>query len=571
MFHEFGHALHGMFSDVRYPRFAGTSVPRDFVEYPSQVNEMWATWPEVLRNYAKHYQTGRPDPAGAARQGDGRPEVQPGLLDHRARGRQRDRPGVAPAARRESCRMPTGVLAFEAKALADNGVDFAPVPPRYRSTYYSHIFAGGYSAGYYSYFWSEVLDATSVEWMKAHGGLTRENGDRFREDAALARGQRRRDDALPQLHRGRSVDRAVPGAPGARRADRQVMRLRALLILAALASAAAAQQPLPPGRARDLPAVLRARRAFEDRGADPLRRHPRSRRLPDRDEGRPRPDRRSHADIRFPDRDLDPQARLQARGDPRAADHPGAHRPRRHARALQEAFVCPGRCHVSRRRAREVGRKERLPVRGGRAISLRARRGRPRAEGRRRGRAGRREADRPPDARTHARHDDVDDDRRRRRPVLPRGVRRQHFGQPGHQARQVPVLSRHRRRLPALVPAPGIAEARHLPGCPRRGIRPGRQAPARGERRSQGVGRSRGAMRATSRRARKPSRRSWPRKARRLSSRARARARSCRACGPSRPRSGPAGCARSDRRRSRAARGRSRTRAARRPAARRAA
>ncbi len=102
MFHEFGHALHGMFSNVRYPRFAGTSVPRDFVEYPSQVNEMWAHWPEVLRNYAKHYQTGGPDSPGAARQGGGRREVQPGLLHDRDRGRQRDRPGLAPAARRRA-------------------------------------------------------------------------------------------------------------------------------------------------------------------------------------------------------------------------------------------------------------------------------------------------------------------------------------------------------------------------------------------------------------------------------------------------------------------------------------
>ena len=192
MFHEFGHALHGMFSNVRYPRFAGTSVPRDFVEYPSQVNEMWQDWPEVLRNYAKHYKTGAPIPqelldklkaAAKFNQGFSTTElVAANVIDQAW---HQSTAGDLPAAE--------GVLAFEAKALADKGVDFAPVPPRYRSTYYSHIFAGGYSAGYYSYFWSEVLDAASVEWMKAHGGLRRENGDRFRS-ALLSRGGS--DDAM---------------------------------------------------------------------------------------------------------------------------------------------------------------------------------------------------------------------------------------------------------------------------------------------------------------------------------------------------------------------------------------
>jgi len=192
MFHEFGHALHGLFSSVRYPRFAGTSVPRDFVEYPSQVNEMWMSWPEVLRNYAKHYKTGAPIPqelldkvAAAQRfnQGFSTTElVAANVIDQAWH-------------QRTAAELPDaeGVLAFEAKALADASVDFAPVPPRYRSTYYSHIFAGGYSAGYYSYFWSEVLDAASVEWLKAHGGLTRENGDRFRA-TLLSRGGS--DDAM---------------------------------------------------------------------------------------------------------------------------------------------------------------------------------------------------------------------------------------------------------------------------------------------------------------------------------------------------------------------------------------
>ena len=186
LFHEFGHALHGMFSAVKYPKFAGTRVPRDFVEFPSQVNEMWATWPEVLKNYAKHYQTGAPIPqalldkvetAKKFNQGYATTElVAANVIDQAWH--QLNAADV-PAA--------TGVSDFEAAALSKAGLDFGSVPPRYRSTYFSHIFAGGYSAGYYSYFWSEVLDADTVEWIKTHGGLTRENGDRFRS-TLLSRG-----------------------------------------------------------------------------------------------------------------------------------------------------------------------------------------------------------------------------------------------------------------------------------------------------------------------------------------------------------------------------------------------
>ncbi|MFL6568419.1 MAG: M3 family metallopeptidase [Chthoniobacterales bacterium] len=183
-FHEFGHALHGMFSTVKYPRFAGTSVPRDFVEYPSQVNEMWAAWPEVMKNYAKHYKTGEPMPqalfdkvmaAEKFNQGFKTTEyLSASLLDQSWHQLSPDQ-------------IPTDVLAFESDALHKAGVDFPPVPPRYRTTYFSHIFSSGYSAGYYSYLWSEVLDADSVEWMKEHGGLKRENGDHFRE-TLLSRG-----------------------------------------------------------------------------------------------------------------------------------------------------------------------------------------------------------------------------------------------------------------------------------------------------------------------------------------------------------------------------------------------
>ncbi len=179
LFHEFGHALHAFFSDVRYPYFAGTSVPRDFVEYPSQVNEMWATWPEVLEHYAVHYQTGEPMPAELLdkvlatqtfNQGFATTEyLAASMLDQAWHQLTAD---DVPRA--------DGVEAFEASALEDAGVALDMVPPRYRSTYFSHIWAGGYSAGYYSYIWSEVLDADSVEWFKEHGGLTRENGDHFR-------------------------------------------------------------------------------------------------------------------------------------------------------------------------------------------------------------------------------------------------------------------------------------------------------------------------------------------------------------------------------------------------------
>ena len=185
-FHEFGHALHGMFSHVTYPRFAGTNVPLDFVEYPSQVNEMWATWPEVLKNYAKHYKTGEALPQALLdkvlatqkfNQGFATTEyLGAALLDQAY---HQIKPDQAPTADK--------VLDFEAAALKKVGLDYAPVPPRYRSTYFSHTFAGGYSAGYYAYIWSEVLDADSVEWFKQNGGLKRENGDHFR-DTLLSRG-----------------------------------------------------------------------------------------------------------------------------------------------------------------------------------------------------------------------------------------------------------------------------------------------------------------------------------------------------------------------------------------------
>ena len=178
-FHEFGHNLHAMFSAVKFPRFSGTSVPRDFVEFPSQVNEMWADWPEVLKNYARHYKTGEPLPMELVEKIQASTKFNQGfatteylaasLLDqawHQVSG--------------DEVPSSEDVMKFESEALKKAGVDFAPVPPRYRTPYFSHIFSSGYSAGYYSYIWSEVLDADTVEWFKENGGMKRENGDLFR-------------------------------------------------------------------------------------------------------------------------------------------------------------------------------------------------------------------------------------------------------------------------------------------------------------------------------------------------------------------------------------------------------
>jgi len=184
MFHEFGHALHGMFSNVKYPRFSGSRVPRDYVEFPSQVNEMWMAWPEVLANYAKHYQTGAPMPKELLDKVQASTKFNEGY---------RTTEYLAASILDQSWhqlgpdQIPTDVLAFEAKTLHDAGVDFPLVPPRYRTTYFSHVFSGGYSSGYYGYLWAEKLDADTVEWFKEHGGLTRKNGDHFRK-TLLSRG-----------------------------------------------------------------------------------------------------------------------------------------------------------------------------------------------------------------------------------------------------------------------------------------------------------------------------------------------------------------------------------------------
>jgi len=189
-FHEFGHALHGLLSDATYPLLSGTAVPRDFVEFPSQVNEMWAWWPEVLARYAVHHETGEPLPqevvdrlVASRAHGQGFDTVSmlgAALLDQEWHRRGVDEPALAPG----------DVVAFEEAALERHGVCSPLVPPRYRSSYFAHVFSGGYDAGYYSYLWSEVLDADLVDWFVERGGPTRGNGDLFRRELLSRAGTR---------------------------------------------------------------------------------------------------------------------------------------------------------------------------------------------------------------------------------------------------------------------------------------------------------------------------------------------------------------------------------------------
>ena len=177
-FHEFGHALHGLFARVTYPKFAGTNVFRDFVEFPSQVNEMWMLWPEILANYAVHYQTGEPMPAAFVEKIQASSAFNEGFKTSEY---------LAAAMLDQAWHRLSAddtvddVAEFEAEALAAVGLDNPAVPTRYSSAYFAHTFSGGYDAGYYSYIWSEVLDADTVDWFTENGGLTRENGDCFRD------------------------------------------------------------------------------------------------------------------------------------------------------------------------------------------------------------------------------------------------------------------------------------------------------------------------------------------------------------------------------------------------------
>jgi len=183
MFHEFGHALHGMFANQQYPSLSGTSVARDFVEFPSQFNEHWALDPKVLAHYAKHYQTGEPMPqalidkikkAATFNQGYALTELLAAAnLDMQWH-------TLAPGAAADVDR-------FEADALHRTHLDLPQVPPRYRSSYFLHIWSNGYASGYYAYLWTEMLDDDAFAWFEEHGGLTRQNGQRFR-DLILSKG-----------------------------------------------------------------------------------------------------------------------------------------------------------------------------------------------------------------------------------------------------------------------------------------------------------------------------------------------------------------------------------------------
>jgi peptidyl-dipeptidase Dcp len=184
MFHEFGHALHGMFADTVYPALSGTQVARDFVEFPSQFNEHWATYPAVFDHYAKHYQTGAAMPAELVaklkrsekfNQGYALSEV---LIAAELDMQWHALPASAPLEKPDE---------FEVQALKAKELWLNEVPSRYRSSYFAHIWGGGYAAGYYAYLWSEMLDDAAYQWFEDHGGLTRANGDRFRQ-MILSRG-----------------------------------------------------------------------------------------------------------------------------------------------------------------------------------------------------------------------------------------------------------------------------------------------------------------------------------------------------------------------------------------------
>jgi len=180
LFHEFGHDLHGLLSDVRYPSRSGTATPQDFVEYPSQVNEIWAWDPTLIEDYAVHHLTGEPMPES----------LRDALVSNRREGIGYDTYEklaammldqtwhTTPASELPTC--PDDVEQFETAALGAWGVSFPLIEPRYRTTYFAHIFAGGYSASYYSYLWSEVMDADTVAWICDNGGLNRNVGERFR-------------------------------------------------------------------------------------------------------------------------------------------------------------------------------------------------------------------------------------------------------------------------------------------------------------------------------------------------------------------------------------------------------
>ncbi len=198
MFHEFGHALHGMFADTEYPSLSGTSTARDFVEFPSQFNEHWATYPAVFQHYAKHYKTGELMPADLVEkikkahtfnEGYDTTELLAAAeLDMQWHTLPADAPLQKPDA-------------FETQALEKTHLLISYVPPRYRSSYFSHIWGSGYAAGYYAYLWTQMLDDDAYQWFEDHGGLTRANGDRFRK-MVLSRGNTEDLEKLYEAWRG---------------------------------------------------------------------------------------------------------------------------------------------------------------------------------------------------------------------------------------------------------------------------------------------------------------------------------------------------------------------------------
>ncbi|MCT1458995.1 M3 family metallopeptidase [Aestuariimicrobium sp. p3-SID1156] len=201
-FHEFGHALHGLFSQVYWPTQSGTAVPRDFVEYPSQVNELWMTWPKVLANYAVHHETGEPLPKELAEKLQGLGTFNEGFMTVEYLGAallDQELHALAPG-------DTVGDLdTFTARALERVGLGNPYVAPRYRPHYFAHIFGNSYDAAYYSYIWSEMLDADTCDWFRANGGLSREFGDTFRREL-LGRGNSREPMASFEAVVGRGPD-----------------------------------------------------------------------------------------------------------------------------------------------------------------------------------------------------------------------------------------------------------------------------------------------------------------------------------------------------------------------------
>jgi peptidyl-dipeptidase Dcp len=204
MFHEFGHALHGLFASQKYPTLSGTNVARDFVEFPSQFNEHWALDPKVFAHYAHHYQTGAAMPQALVEKIKTAAKFNQGYAVTELLGAaELDMAWHTLAASAH----PQDVDAFETAALARAHVDLPQVPPRYRSSYFLHIWANGYASGYYAYLWTEMLDDDAFGWFQEHGGLTRANGQRFR-DLILSKGNTEDYSAMFRDFRGRdpSID-----------------------------------------------------------------------------------------------------------------------------------------------------------------------------------------------------------------------------------------------------------------------------------------------------------------------------------------------------------------------------